>query len=486
MGAATALKPSQPASANLTPNQPSPATAALGGQQATGDQTTQAIEQHISDDEAARGAMTPPKMDDLPKMPEPKNTNPLQIWGSAAMAMAAIGSLFTRQPLTTALNSAAGVMKAYKKGDMEAANAEFERWKVSSDNAIKIHNFQMELYKADLEKVSTDERLALASLRAHAESVKDTVMAKLAGERNLIAIAHLNLDRQKHADALELQGPKLEQVHLFHQQLDVLKKSPDWAKASPADRAGMVAGIIPGGMMPQAQIDYFGKLYNLTGKMPPMGLGNTPLRGEILSSAARQAAQANMTPAQVVAMQGKVKANQFALSQLVKQTGLIEGFEKTALANGQLALSLMDKGLGPTGRPVLDSWLRGAAVGLGNPEYSQFDTAVKTFKNEYSKIMSGAFGSSGSTDASRREADELIRPGLSRQQFVANMNVMKQEMSNRLKGNYDAQTALMSDIANADQPGQQGAVGGNTKSVPGELDFNSLTGDNDDTSDPNE
>jgi len=46
--------------------------------------------------------------------------------------------------------------------------------------------------------------------------------------------------------------------------------------------------------------------------------------------------------------------------------------------------------------------------------------------------MSGATGSQGSTDSARHEADGLISPNMSREQIVGNIQVMQQEMQNRM------------------------------------------------------
>ena len=242
MGAATALKPSQPASANLTPNQPSPASSVLGGQLSTPD-AMKVTDKRIGDIEDSTDALKPPKMDDLPPMPQPQNTSPLQIWGSAAMAMAAIGSLLTRQPLTTALNSAAAVMKSYKQGDIETANAEFARWKVSTDNAIKIHNFQMEMYKSALQKASTDERTALAELRAYAASNHDTVMEGLAREGKLIEAQRLVVDRENFGLRLQEAQPKIIEDMAFHNATTELVKTPEFKNADAIGRLHMVTRL---------------------------------------------------------------------------------------------------------------------------------------------------------------------------------------------------------------------------------------------------
>ena len=141
------------------------------------------------------GALQPPKLE-TPPPPVPKTTNPAEIWGSAAMAMAALGSLMTRTPMTTALNSAAAVMKAVKANDNETAQAEFERWKIENENAIKQQNFQMEAYKSALAKAGKDETAAIASFTAYAHAFGDHTAAQVAQQNGYIGIQKLQIDRE--------------------------------------------------------------------------------------------------------------------------------------------------------------------------------------------------------------------------------------------------------------------------------------------------
>jgi len=129
-------------------------------------------------------------------LPQTQYTDPIQAWGSSAMLLAGIGSLMTRGHMTTAMNAAANVMKAYRQNDVEAAQQAFNEWKASNDEALKVHNAEVELYKAANEKAKTDASEARADF---------SVAAKLTG--NQIAAWHAQNsdlhDREMYTVALD-------------------------------------------------------------------------------------------------------------------------------------------------------------------------------------------------------------------------------------------------------------------------------------------
>lgn len=103
----------------------------------------------------------PPKEMESPK-PENYSHSPMEMFGSGAMWLATFGSLLTKRPLTNALNSATGVMKAYQAKDDEAFQKAMEKWKLDTQNAKQMVDYQKELYK-DMTSKTIDEQKILAS-----------------------------------------------------------------------------------------------------------------------------------------------------------------------------------------------------------------------------------------------------------------------------------------------------------------------------------
>lgn len=135
---------------------------------------------------------SPPTLTESPK-PENYQSDPMQAFGSPVMWLATFGSLLTKQPLETALNSGAAVFKARGQSDVQSFKQATEKWKNDTDNAYKMANYQQELYKDVLNK---DE----AELRARAVSTKDNVMIHMADAKMQ---GQLQKDRDRNADKLQ-------------------------------------------------------------------------------------------------------------------------------------------------------------------------------------------------------------------------------------------------------------------------------------------
>jgi hypothetical protein len=245
MGAASGLTPTQPLAtkpplggAPPVPQQPAPPQQEAAPAPWSSEELQQKYEQTKQKIKAindSTGALQPPKLDTPPK-PDVKQTNPVEIWGSAAMFMATVGSLMTRQHLTTALNSAAGVMQSFKKQDQDAMNQAFEEWKVSSDNAIKMANFEMEAYKSALAKSSKDESAAMAEFTAYAHAFGNHTTAQLGEQRLVLEAKKYVLDAEKATG--EMEKTNLE----IAEKQDSMNIAMDLNKASVMSQAAAKSG----------------------------------------------------------------------------------------------------------------------------------------------------------------------------------------------------------------------------------------------------
>lgn len=128
-------------------------------------------------------SLKPPDMTDLQALikskPAPAKTDPLEAFSSAASLAAIFGSLFTRQPLTNALNNAAGVIEAYKARDKTTAAHEFDLWKANLDNAETLYKFQHDAYDSAFKKLETNSKAASDEMRMLTSAFDDTVMKPL-------------------------------------------------------------------------------------------------------------------------------------------------------------------------------------------------------------------------------------------------------------------------------------------------------------------
>lgn len=190
------------------------------------------------------GALQPPKLD-LPPPPQPKQTSALEAWGSAAMVLATVGSLLTRTPLTTAMNAAAGAMKAFKENDLETANQQFAQWKAGTELAIKQQTFQMEAYKAALSKASTDSRTALAEFTARARAFGDETAAMAAQTRGIQGAEHVMIDRERLNMQMETSLPKvIESKNLMMAMKDPTYLAQIAAAKTPKEKAEITSRLM--------------------------------------------------------------------------------------------------------------------------------------------------------------------------------------------------------------------------------------------------
>lgn len=199
--------------------------------------------------DAAKLQMNPPQFKPDPP-PSAQAPDPIRAWGSAAMIMAGLASMFTRTPLTTAMNAAAGVVNAYHDGDQQKANYAFETWKVADENYKAAFSYQMDYYKAVLGDVAHREELimkmgeeekrdAQASVTAVATAFNDQVMMQQRGfEDQLQLLNYRDIHQERYTKASE-DAIKLDEMRR-------LSADPNFQKLPPAEQMQIMLGHMAG------------------------------------------------------------------------------------------------------------------------------------------------------------------------------------------------------------------------------------------------
>lgn len=107
----------------------------------------------------------PPQLTEAPKQ-EDYQTPPMQKFGSFGMVLASLGSLMTRHPMASALNAGAEVMKAQNLGDANAYKDAMDKWKIHTDNAWKMADWEQKnfdnmraKYKDDLDGLNREAEI---------------------------------------------------------------------------------------------------------------------------------------------------------------------------------------------------------------------------------------------------------------------------------------------------------------------------------------
>lgn len=259
-GFATALAPDQPAPTpaadTLAGKKPSPADNPLAGydqqlagmrsQEADIDRSELASREQI---EQRREGLQVPQLQQVPP-PQERTTDPQKQWGSAAMMLAVFGSLLTRQPLTTAMNSAAAAIKAFHQGDQEAFQTAFKSWQVANDNATKLYEFQQRSYENILghldreenlvrEEASDKRREVQGQMQAQAAAFRDQVMLDRLDQQGVEGAERLQIERQRLGIAMQEAARKNTEFADYQSGLQELEKTPEYQRASPLERAAL-------------------------------------------------------------------------------------------------------------------------------------------------------------------------------------------------------------------------------------------------------
>jgi hypothetical protein len=156
--------------------------------------------------------------------PEPPNTDPLKIMGSAAGWIATLGSLLTRHPLTSALNASAAAIGAAKEGDKKAYENAVSKWKESDE---LIHK-QQEWIMNKLKSTKDDEELMVQAQALGFPGV-DSIFRTPGGAKQFMALYEKNWNQyEKNKEkAMTGIGEKMEKAAYVRDSLE------QWQKDNP-------------------------------------------------------------------------------------------------------------------------------------------------------------------------------------------------------------------------------------------------------------
>ncbi len=120
---------------------------------------------------------TPPVMEPEPK---PQQTDPMQTFGSAAMVLSTLGSLMTKHPLTSALNSAAALNNAVNQADAAASKDAFDKWKLHTENAMKMADWNLQNIKSMYEKNKDNHADLMSEMEVWSKMTQDPTLDRMA------------------------------------------------------------------------------------------------------------------------------------------------------------------------------------------------------------------------------------------------------------------------------------------------------------------
>lgn len=266
--------------------------------------------------------LQPPKLE-LPPKPEPKYRSPVEAFGSFAGLLATIGGSLTRRPLLNSLKAATGVMEAYKAQDEKAAQQQFETWKVETENAIKLADFQEKAYHDILEKAGIDEQTRLAMFTTTARALGDENSALIAEQHGLDEAKRLTMEQARLNQELKLNAPKVEEAHLQVMALKDVTQSDEFKTAKPAEKMAMIRDTVSPESWDQMKVSAAKSLEKqLVAKGMPQAEAETQAMAQVEKATTGAAANAKPFDKPVeIEFKGKDGKTQQVLAQQDAKTG---------------------------------------------------------------------------------------------------------------------------------------------------------------------
>lgn len=382
-----------------------------------------------------------PKLQALPQAPDTTMKNPLQVFKNSASILGMLGSLFTRKPLVTAMNSAAAAIKGYADGDKDAAERAHRSWKDSLEQAVAQNQAEMDQYNALLQDTQLTMADRTAQLQGLAASNNDqNMLAALRSGEPQMAFQILD-GRQKAAQSL---AGMLVQAQQFEES-----QALDRQKMAETERyhAQLTGGVAGGGPLDPETVQMLGTLYLSGDPSALAGLGQgragMAARQQVLKWAATQTTGA--TP-DIALSRADYGANKATLKQMQNYISRADTFQSVFLKNIQQVKKYSEAGVGGS-VPVINKWIQAGRRATGDPDVAAFDAAIRTAGREYARIMSGPTSNAQLTVSAQATADEMLSPNMNAEQLQSVITVMEQDIQNSIQSAADTVDVIKNNIS---------------------------------------
>jgi hypothetical protein len=165
-------------------------------------------------------------------------------------------------------------------------------------------------------------------------------------------------------------------------------------------------------------------------------------------------------------------------ANLTKQTAnssAIEASVQTLENNIKIAQGLLDKGGSPTVSPVLNKWIQGGRKKIaGDPDVIALDGTLRLISSEAAAMMTRTTGTggSGTSDAARREAAEILSGNYSKTALQGMFGVIQREGEGRVQSYRDQVSSTRDAISRlaphvtATSPASASGQGGSPQHTP--------------------
>lgn len=191
--------------------------------------------------------------------------------------------------------------------------------------------------------------------------------------------------------------------------------------------------------------------YITTGHLPFTGFsgggkGKANAREKMLARAGELLSDLGLSPADLPAVRGSVKADMGALSKVTSMGALIGQFETTLEKNMKVAADLSDKFKRGDVR-AYNRVISAFKTGKGDPEALNLAAQLHGVAREWGKIMQGSVSASGVQVSEANAADEFFGKGMSNGQLQSFFqNVIMPDIKNRSEAIQDQKDHLVGNL----------------------------------------
>lgn len=387
--------------------------------------------------------------------PKEKTADPLAAFGSTASWLAIFGGLMTRHALTNGLNAAAGAMTAIHANDLATYKQQYDEWKVATENAQKMFQFQNDIYKDVQDRAGNDIKSVQAGMEANAHALKDDPMLAAIKERGMDGAIQLmeardrmSLSLAEHQAALDKEHEKatlLLRVADARKQISAAKTPDekaaaqqklqeaqtavkDWASVNVPGVQAVDARAVGNSTMKPETLDRLADQLIAGDKSALQGVGTGQIgaanKAALQDVVTQKMADAGMTGADIA------KANAEFFGQAAGERTL-----GTRTANVEMAVNEaanMADMVTQTSREVprtsfipANKAILSYEKNTGDPKVVAFGAALNSFVNAYARAISP---SGTPTDSDKSHAREVLDTAQSQEQIDAAIKQLKAEM----------------------------------------------------------
>jgi hypothetical protein len=194
-----------------------------------------------------------------------------------------------------------------------------------------------------------------------------------------------------------------------------------------------------------AGVESAARTYAMTGNMPPLGMGKSKLRAQIINAAAKYDAKGDM-----YATRAEYKAQSSALRKLTEASTQQTAFLEKAKNQADILFTVMDRipGIESTGVKMVNALAQAVDKKIiGTGELAQYNLALETFAREYNRVTTASANMTGQIhQEAMKNMVDLMSGALPPKALKATIELAKKDMEASIKAYNDEIESVKSAI----------------------------------------